>query len=67
MASSTLPELIFCTLIRSPSTPSLRAMALVLTAIVISLGMTAVIVLMSLGAWLTAGDDRTDMTDGTDT
>ena len=41
--------------------------ALVLTAIVISFGMTAVIVLMSLGAWLTAGDDRTDMTDGTDT
>lgn len=35
--------------------------ALVLTAIVISFGMTAVIVLMSLGAWLTAGHDRVDM------
>ena len=35
--------------------------ALVLTAIVISFGMTAVIVLMSLGAWLSAGHDRTDM------
>jgi len=35
--------------------------ALVLTAIVISFGMTAVIVLMSLGAWLFAGHDRTDM------
>ena len=34
---------------------------------IIAFGMTAVIVLMSLGAWLTAGDDRTDMTDGTDT
>ena len=40
--------------------------ALVLTAIVISFGMTAVIVLMSLGAWLTAGHDRTDMTEGDD-
>lgn len=39
--------------------------ALVLTAIVISFGMTAVIVLMALGAWLTAGHDRTDM-DGED-
>ena len=37
--------------------------ALVLTAIVISFGMTAVIVLMSLGAWLTAGHDRVDMDD----
>ncbi|MEN9410874.1 MAG: hypothetical protein RL216_2848 [Pseudomonadota bacterium] len=35
--------------------------ALVLTAIVISFGMTAVIVLMSLGAWLSGGHDRTDM------
>ncbi len=40
--------------------------ALVLTAIVISFGMTAVIVLMSLGAWLTAGHDRTDMDGGDD-
>ncbi len=32
-----------------------------LTAIVISFGMTAVIVLMSLGAWLSGGHDRTDM------
>jgi multicomponent K+:H+ antiporter subunit C len=37
--------------------------ALVLTAIVISFGMTAVIVLMSLGAWLEAGHDRVDMDD----
>lgn len=37
--------------------------ALVLTAIVISFGMTAVIVLMSLGAFLEAGDDRVEMTD----
>jgi multicomponent K+:H+ antiporter subunit C len=36
--------------------------ALVLTAIVISFGMTAVIVLMSLGAFLEAGDDRIEMT-----
>lgn len=40
--------------------------ALVLTAIVISFGMTAVIVLMSLGAWLTEGHDRVDMTNGDD-
>lgn len=40
--------------------------ALVLTAIVISFGMTAVIVLMALGAWLTAGHDRTDMPKGDD-
>lgn len=38
--------------------------ALVLTAIVISFGMTAVIVLMSLGAWLSGGHDRTDMDEG---
>lgn len=37
--------------------------ALVLTAIVISFGMTAVIVLMALGAWLIAGHDRVDMDD----
>lgn len=36
--------------------------ALVLTAIVISFGMTAVIVLMSLGAFLESGDDRIEMT-----
>lgn len=35
--------------------------ALVLTAIVISFGMTAVIVLMALGSWLTAGHDRVDL------
>jgi multicomponent K+:H+ antiporter subunit C len=37
--------------------------ALVLTAIVISFGMTAVILLMALGAWLEGGTDRVD-TDG---
>jgi multicomponent K+:H+ antiporter subunit C len=35
--------------------------ALVLTAIVISFGMTAVIVMMALGAYLHGGDDRVDM------
>ncbi len=40
--------------------------ALVLTAIVISFGMTAVIVLMSLGAWLESGHDKVDMDDETD-
>lgn len=35
--------------------------ALVLTAIVISFGMTAVIVAMALGAYLEGGDDRVDM------
>ena len=35
--------------------------ALVLTAIVISFGMTAVIVMLGLGAYLEAGDDRIDM------
>ncbi|HCY99230.1 MAG: Na+/H+ antiporter subunit C [Rhodobacterales bacterium RIFCSPHIGHO2_02_FULL_62_130] len=34
--------------------------ALVLTAIVISFGMTAVIVLMALGSFLSSGDDRVD-------
>lgn len=34
--------------------------ALVLTAIVISFGMTAVMVMMALGAWLELGHDRTD-------
>ncbi len=38
--------------------------ALVLTAIVISFGMTAVLVLMALGAYLTGGDDRIDLDDG---
>jgi len=36
--------------------------ALVLTAIVISFGMTAVLVMFSLGAFLEAGDDRINMT-----
>lgn len=40
--------------------------ALVLTAIVISFGMTAVIVMMALGAFLEAGHDKVDMND-TDT
>ncbi|QYK41788.1 MAG: Na+/H+ antiporter subunit C [Paracoccaceae bacterium] len=41
--------------------------ALVLTAIVISFGMTAVIVMMALGAFLEKGDDRVDMDEtGTD-
>ena len=37
--------------------------ALVLTAIVISFGMTAVIVMIALSSYLTAQDDRIDMTD----
>lgn len=37
--------------------------ALALTAIVISFGMTAVIVMMALGAYLEAGDDLSDMKD----
>ena len=37
--------------------------ALVLTAIVISFGMTAVIVIIALGGYLAAGHDRVDMTD----
>ena len=37
--------------------------ALVLTAIVISFGMTVVIVMMALGAYLHGGDDRVDMGD----
>ena len=37
--------------------------ALVLTAIVISFGMTAVVVLMALGAFIEGGDDRIDMPD----
>ena len=35
--------------------------ALVLTAIVISFGMTAVVVMMSLGAFIEGGDDRINM------
>jgi multicomponent K+:H+ antiporter subunit C len=35
--------------------------ALVLTAIVISFGMTAVILLMALGAYFQKGDDRVDL------
>ena len=35
--------------------------ALVLTAIVISFGMTAVLVMIALGAYLHGGDDRVDM------
>ena len=35
--------------------------ALVLTAIVISFGMTAVVVMLALGAFLEGGDDRVDM------
>ena len=38
--------------------------ALVLTAIVISFGMTAVLVMMALGAFFEAGDDRIDLDDG---
>jgi multicomponent K+:H+ antiporter subunit C len=35
--------------------------ALVLTAIVISFGMTAVVVMMALGAFIEGGDDRIDL------
>jgi len=35
--------------------------ALVLTAIVISFGMTAVLVMMGLGAFFESGDDRVDL------
>ncbi len=38
--------------------------ALVLTAIVISFGMTAVVVMLALGAYLSAGTDRIDTTGG---
>ncbi|WCR10023.1 Na+/H+ antiporter subunit C [Paracoccus stylophorae] len=37
--------------------------ALVLTAIVISFGMTAVVVMMALGAFIESGDDHIDMPD----
>lgn len=36
--------------------------ALVLTAIVISFGMTAVVVMLALGSYLTSSDDHIDMT-----
>jgi len=39
--------------------------ALVLTAIVISFGMTAVVVMIALGAYLSAKDDHIDMVDDT--
>ncbi len=38
--------------------------ALVLTAIVISFGMTAVVVMIALGAFLESGTDRIDIADG---
>ena len=41
--------------------------ALVLTAIVISFGMTALIVMIALSAYLSENDDRVDMTDTPDT
>ena len=41
--------------------------ALVLTAIVISFGMTAVIVMMALGAFFESGDDKVDMNDTDET
>lgn len=40
--------------------------ALVLTAIVISFGMTAVVVMMSLGAFLDTGTDRIDLDSDSD-
>lgn len=40
--------------------------ALVLTAIVISFGMTAVVVLFALGAYLEAGTDKIDIQDDAD-
>jgi len=40
--------------------------ALVLTAIVISFGMTAVLVMVGLGAFLESDDDKIDMTDTAD-
>ena len=38
--------------------------ALVLTAIVISFGMTAVVVLIALGAYLSSNDDHVNLSDG---
>ena len=40
--------------------------ALVLTAIVISFGMTAVLVILALGSYLMAGTDSVDLGDGGD-
>jgi multicomponent K+:H+ antiporter subunit C len=40
--------------------------ALVLTAIVISFGMTAVIMIMAIGGYLTSGHDRIDLDQGSD-
>jgi multicomponent K+:H+ antiporter subunit C len=40
--------------------------ALVLTAIVISFGMTAVVVMLALGAYLSSGDDRINTDDRDD-
>ena len=40
--------------------------ALVLTAIVISFGMTAVVVMLALGSYLSARDDRINMNDDDD-
>ena len=40
--------------------------ALVLTAIVISFGMTAVVVMLALGAFIEAGDDRIDLDESED-
>jgi multicomponent K+:H+ antiporter subunit C len=40
--------------------------ALVLTAIVISFGMTAVVVMLALSSYLSARDDRIDLRDGED-
>ncbi len=40
--------------------------ALVLTAIVISFGMTAVVVMIAMGAFIEHGDDRIDIADGPD-
>ncbi|MFT4791895.1 MAG: multicomponent K+:H+ antiporter subunit C [Paracoccaceae bacterium] len=40
--------------------------ALVLTAIVISFGMTAVVVMIALGAFIEHGDDRIDIVDAAD-
>ncbi|WP_417809386.1 Na+/H+ antiporter subunit C [Thioclava sp.] len=40
--------------------------ALVLTAIVISFGMTAVVVMLALGAFIEAGNDRIDLDESED-
>ena len=51
---------------RDPTYTDPLPQALVLTAIVISFGMTAVIVIIALAAYLTERDDRIDMTEATD-